>query len=124
MRLALACFTIASVATLASAQSRGNWQAVAYSPSTGQDGYALDHPSKAEAEAKALSACAENGVRDCAVAGSDTRCLVLTAGADRVARVIVASTQQEAEEAVSSAAAGGTTTVRMACAEPERSAKR
>lgn len=68
-------------ATVCSAQTK--WQAVAYSATTGQDGYAFDFDTQANAEAAALDACRQNaGPSDCTVVDAAPACLALTATSD------------------------------------------
>ena len=55
---------VALLASAGAAQARDYYGAIAYSPSTGAYGYSYDHPSRADAEARALAECG-NRASDC-----------------------------------------------------------
>lgn len=123
MRLILSCIVLASVTAHASAQSTANWQAAAYSESTGQDGYSFDYKTKSDAETEALRACAQNGVSDCQLVGSGTDCLVLVAAHDKTVKLSIFTTPQAASEMVaktSSSPDNAPLMVRDICGEKNR----
>lgn len=64
----------AVVGLFAQSAAPTGWQAVAYSTSTGQDGYAFNRAAKADAEAKALEACQAS---DCQLLAAADACLTV-----------------------------------------------
>jgi hypothetical protein len=72
-------FAVSFAILLALAEPRG-WQAVAYSSSTGQDGYAFNQATKASAELNALEAC---DATDCRLIDVASACLTLVRSPSR-----------------------------------------
>ena len=125
MRLRLTALSLTLLASPVMAQGqRGGWQAIAYSASTGQDGYAFHFDTKAAAERAALKACREGqGASDCAIADAEQGCLVLTARpAGGVAVKDVGSGHSPAANATSITDANGVASpiLRNVCAEQVR----
>lgn len=118
-RAAFACLAAAGAVFLTTAAQGADWQAVAYSPRTGQDGYSFGYASKAAAEKAAREACQ---APDCAVMGSSRQCmaLVATVDKDRVAALTIESRAVSTAAMCTDRGLANCQTLRTTCASDRR----